>query len=256
MGEEQLTTPNGLRWAPCFWLVTAGIIVFLALPYAAQAQQQPCDLEETLREIEEAYAQVKDYTCTLNQKEFLDGEYVVWKNVAYKFRKPDCYYMKWTEGKWADREIIYAGKKYGNQMEVHLGGLMDVMNFSLDPHGTIARRSSRHPITESDFGFILRTMQQSVRKAKKEKSAVIACLGASTVDGRAARQYRAEFPAKKGFINHVVYIHVDAELNLPLKIEMYDWNNRLVESYVFSDLKINVGLKDIDFDTDNEAYGY
>ncbi|MFZ1729734.1 MAG: DUF1571 domain-containing protein [Bacteroidota bacterium] len=236
-------------------LLLAAATLILLLPAAVRAQTD-CDLDKTLRMFEEAYAPVRDYTCLLSKKEWIDGEYVVWNNVTYKFRKPDCYYMKWTEGENFGREIIYAGKKYGYKLEVHLGGMLNVMNFSLDPKGSIALRSSRHPIMESDFGFILRMIQQNVRKAQKEKSAVIDCLGEAEIDGRKVRHYRAEFPKKKGFINHIINISVDDETNLPIRIEMLDWNDRLVESYTFSDLKINTGLKDADFDTKNEAYGY
>jgi outer membrane lipoprotein-sorting protein len=234
----------------------ATIIVSLLHPAALCAQVPTCNLDSALRVMEEAYAQVNDYTCTLSKKEYIDGEYVVWNNVMYKFRKPDCYYMKWTEGKSSGQEVIYARRKYGNELKVHLGGFMNLMNFSLDPEGSIAMRSSRHPITESDFGSTLRLIQKNVRRAGREKSATIECLDEATVNGRKTRHYRAVFPEKKGFINHVISMYVDTGLNFPIKIEMYDWNDRLVESYTFADLKINVGLKDIDFDTENTAYEY
>lgn len=243
---------SGLYASICILVATATIML---LPAAVRAQSD-CDLDNTLRMFEGAYAPVQDYTCLLSKKEWVDGKYVVWNNVIYKFRKPDCYYMKWTEGENFGREIIYAGKKYGYQLEVHLGGMLNVANFSLDPKGFIALRSSRHPIMESDFGFILRMIQQNVRKAQKEKSAVIDCLGEAEIGGRKVRKYRAEFPKGRGFINHIIHLSVDDETDLPMRIEMYDWDEKLVESYTFTNLKINTGLKDSDFDTENDSYGY
>jgi hypothetical protein len=231
-------------------------LIWIVFSATVRAQHTTCNLDSVLRVVETAYAGVRDYRCALSKKEYVDGEYIVWKNVVYKFRKPNFYYMKWTEGKTEGQEVLYAGEKYDNKLKVHLGGLLNVMNLSLDPKGSMAMRSGRHPITESDHGFTIRQIRMNVQRAQREKAARIDCLNDATVGNRRTKLYRAEFPENKGFINHVIFMHVDNELNLPVKIEMYDWSDRLVESYTFSNLRINTGLKDIDFDTENPAYRF
>jgi len=49
---------------------------------------------------------------------------------------------------------------------------------------------------------------------------------------------------------------IDEELQLPLQIDLYDHEGSLYEHYEHHDLKINVGLKDVDFDPKNPAYDY
>lgn len=226
------------------------------LTSSSTAQRDACNLDSVLCAVEAAYASVNDYSCILSKKEFIDGEYIVWSEVLYKFRKPDNYYMKWTAGSMEGREVIYAGARYGKALKVHVGGFWNLMTFSLDPTGSIAMSTSRHPITESDLGFMIRQMRENVQRAKQEPSARIECLGATIACNRKSMHYRAWFPEKKGFINHVVVLYIDSALHLPIKIEMHDWTNRLVESYSFSALKLNTGLKDIDFDVENPAYEF
>ena len=51
----------------------------------------------------------------------------------------------------------------------------------------------------------------------------------------------------------------DDELQIPIRYESYDWPQKeggqpvLLEEYTYTDLKVNVGLTDKDFDPDNEV---
>jgi hypothetical protein len=64
------------------------------------------------------------------------------------------------------------------------------------------------------------------------------------------------------FFFHKVRVFIDSELNLPIRFEGYDWPKRpgtpaeLVEEYSYIDLKLNVGLGEIDFDTANREYSF
>jgi outer membrane lipoprotein-sorting protein len=49
---------------------------------------------------------------------------------------------------------------------------------------------------------------------------------------------------------------MDIELYLPVKIEVYGWALELLEMYHFSNLEINVGLNDMDFDVNNPEYDF
>ncbi len=50
--------------------------------------------------------------------------------------------------------------------------------------------------------------------------------------------------------------YTDAKTKLLVKLEIYDWSNKLYEYYEFKDMKINVGLTDNDFDPNNEKYKF
>ena len=65
-----------------------------------------------------------------------------------------------------------------------------------------------------------------------------------------------------GFLFHKVRLFIDSELNLPIRFEAYDWPKdhrspaELVEEYSYINLKLNVGLGEIDFDTANRQYSF
>jgi outer membrane lipoprotein-sorting protein len=67
---------------------------------------------------------------------------------------------------------------------------------------------------------------------------------------------------RRNFIFHIARIFVDNELNMPIRYESYDWPRKegesptLIEAYTYRELKINVGLTDMDFDHTNPAYAF
>lgn len=55
---------------------------------------------------------------------------------------------------------------------------------------------------------------------------------------------------------HRIEVFLDQEWRLPVKMLIYDWSGNLYEKYVYSDLKLNVGLTDKDFDPENAEYNF
>jgi hypothetical protein len=64
------------------------------------------------------------------------------------------------------------------------------------------------------------------------------------------------------FLFHQVRLYIDRELGLPVRFEAYDWPTdpqappELVEEYTYTDLKLNIGLGDVDFDVSNADYAF
>ncbi len=64
------------------------------------------------------------------------------------------------------------------------------------------------------------------------------------------------------FLFYQVRVYIDQELGLPIRFEAYDWPDGpdaepvLVEEYSYTDLKVNVGLSDHDFDVSNAGYAF
>jgi outer membrane lipoprotein-sorting protein len=67
---------------------------------------------------------------------------------------------------------------------------------------------------------------------------------------------------RSGFIFHIARIFVDQELLVPLHYEAYDWPEKpgdsppLLERYTYTNLKLNRGLTDADFDPANPEYNF
>jgi len=229
------------------------ILVFLIL---TNSKMLAYDLDSLMKIVENTYNNIKDYTCTFSKKELIDDDYVYWNNVLYKHLKPEFYYIKFNEGTLKGAEILYAGKKYNYKLKVHLGGLLNIMNINLDPKGSIAMKNSRHSIFDSSIGYIIKLIRKNLQDAKSQNTGKIEFVKEVVLNKRKANMFKAEFPPRKGFYAYKIFISFDITLNLPVKLDVYDWNNKLMESYTFSDLKINVGQKISDFDTENDSYNF
>ena len=214
------------------------------------------NLDSLIRIAEAKYASINDYTCMVSKKELVNGEYITWRNVYFKYRKPDNYYLKWTEGSSEGKEVLYAGKKYNYKMKAHLGGLLNVINVNLDPKGSLAMKESRHNIFESDIGFVINLIKTNLQLSRKQKAGYVSYVKEVKINNCSANLFKAEFPKSKGFYCHVIYLYLDKDMNLPVKFEVYDWSDKLIGSYMFSNIKINVGLKDYDFDINNKSYHF
>ena len=67
---------------------------------------------------------------------------------------------------------------------------------------------------------------------------------------------------QSGFMFFRVRLFIDDQLGLPIRFEAYDWPGsplapaEIVEEYTYSDLRLNVGLSDLDFDASNGKYAF
>ena len=233
------------------------VICFFLLGPALSAEAEQPALGSILEKCSAAYSAVKDYTCTLHRKEFLpNGTYKEQRNILMKARKPNQYYMKWTEGEASEFEVIYVEGKYNNKLMVHGGWLLRFFTIGLDPKGYLVMRENRHTIYEADIGRILALFEENCRKASSDREAEIVLEKEEMLDGRKTWRYKAVFPPGKGYYGHLIYVNLDQALYLPIKITVYGWKMELLEDYYFADLKLNSGLTETDFDIKNPAYKF
>jgi len=51
-------------------------------------------------------------------------------------------------------------------------------------------------------------------------------------------------------------LNLDLERKVPIKIQLYDWENNLIENYGYEDLRFNADLTDADFSPKNPEYRF
>ncbi|HEX3726653.1 MAG TPA: DUF1571 domain-containing protein, partial [Pirellulales bacterium] len=87
------------------------------------------------------------------------------------------------------------------------------------------------------------------------------------INGRLVTCIQVMHPVpRKNFRFNLARVYVDDELNLPVRYESYDWPEKpggksgqldtLLEEYTYTDLKINNGFTDQDFDEHNPKYHF
>lgn len=212
-------------------------------------------VEESLR----AYRDIHDYTATCFKEERLDGGSLRPKETIFvKFRKPNQIYMKWVKEPNKDMELIYPVKE--NKMVVEPGGLIDILTprLYLNPTDKLAMVGNRHPVTEAHLGFLIQRFAGDFNRAAAKNEVEIHFENPAQILGRSSHRIEAVLPAdpSAGYYCYRSVIYFDPETKLPLEVEFYDWENKLFERYAFTDVKINPGLTDKDFDENNKEYDF
>lgn len=218
---------------------------------------------------------VHDYTGVLIRRERIDGVLGNHEFMGIKVRNrkmengvirtPFSIYvtfLKPTELK--GREVIYVEDQNEGNIVVHEGGFKGkfLPTVELDPNGMLAMRGQRYPITEAGVENLCVKL---IEKGERDRQH-----GECLVD-----QKMAKLGDRSGLLISVVHpverphfdfyraeIFIDDQLRIPIRYAAYVWpkspggEGELLEEYTYQNLKVNVGLKDIDFDRSNSKYNF
>lgn len=209
---------------------------------------------------------IRDYRCTFLKRERLGGSLRPPETTTVMFKEsPYSVMMSWpksprparrvlyVEGKWHDKE----GRALAQvQPEPVLAMLFPRMMRPIDDW--IARTRSRRRIDQFGFGRTLERIIEYCEMAKIEGMLEFAYEGPSIVGNRRAMEFvrRLPYTGPDGkYPDRVLRLHLDQEWLLPIAVFTYadDDENRLLSSYVYEDIELNVGLSDADFTLDTET---
>lgn len=226
------------------------LCLFLMLPSGAHASAQKDAefIDKTLAQCFQAYARLRDYTCSLSRKELLKGTVREQNNVLFKFKKPEHYYFKVTEGLSRGVQLALVKGRNDDKILLRLGFPLQFVKLRLDAKSPILTSRGRHPLEHADIGHILQVINDNYQRAKQHKEGGMALGGEDTLDGRKVLVFNAEFPRDKGYYGSKIRLRIDKELTLPVMITVYGWAGELLESYVLSRCQIDPGLTEKDFE--------
>jgi hypothetical protein len=213
-----------------------------------------------LSECQRRYQSVRDYTCRFTKRERIHGQLTPLTVMTMKARThPRSIYLKFLQPS-AGREAIYIAGRHGDKLLAHDVGLTKLIagTLSLEPTGARAMEECRHPITEAGIGPLLDRLARSWATELKRGESIFVLRDDQPVSSRRCFLIETTHPIPQpDLMFYRVRVFIDPEVGLPIRFEAYDWPRSsdsqvdLVEEYTYGDLKVNVGLRDIDFDTDN-----
>jgi Protein of unknown function (DUF1571) len=215
-------------------------------------------------ECQDRYQSVADYTCTFFKRERISGRLIPAHIMAMKVRtKPQSIYLRFEQPA-KGREAIYIAGRHGGKVLAHDVGFNKLVagTLALAPTSSRAMEDCRHPITEAGIGPLLETVSKrwAIELNPDETTVNFADM---KVGEQHCAMIETTHPQKSGnFLFYRVRLYIDKEMGLPIRFEAYDWPKRkgaepeLAEEYTYSNLKLNVGLSDVDFDVANGAYSF
>jgi hypothetical protein len=196
----------------------------------------------------EAVAAARDATFDLHQQEYVDGKLQepVVMHVAYRPRND--VYVEWDDG----QKVLWVPAQNGGKMRVDPGPLIPVL--SLAPDSALATRGQRHTIERVGLQPVADLF--AADRARIHANPALrptVTIASRTVYGRPATCFDATMrkDLEPKLYAARVEVCLDAQSGLALQMRSWDHEDgalRLVESYGYENLRVNVGLPSTTFD--------
>lgn len=218
---------------------------------------------------------IRDYTCTLTRRERVDGRVIDHETMFVKIRHPQkrgerviepfSVYVRFLgPERVKGREVIYVEGQNDGRIIVRNGGTRFAhITTALMPDSPAAMQHTRYPITEIGMLNLTRRLIENGERELNEQACQVKLVRGAKVNGRPCTVIQVAHTARQSSLQYkTARILIDDELVLPIHYSAYDWPQKagdapvLLEEYTYTDVKLNVGLTDWDFDHRNEAYQF
>ena len=217
---------------------------------------------------------VQDYTALLTKRVRSRGKLQPEEKLFIKIRHakkgdekakqiPFSVYTRFENLK-KGQEVIFVEGQNDNKLVAHGPvGLLNLMTVRLDPEGKMAMNGNRYPIWTIGMLNLIELMIEKAKNDLKHKDCEVRLTrNVKLGDADCTRLVILHHEKKDHFEFHRAEIYIDDERNLPIGFRSYDWPDspggrpRLQERYYYTDIQLNVGLEDADFDPANSEYHY
>lgn len=217
---------------------------------------------------------VRDYSARLIKQERIRGTLHQPQQLLVKIRQrktsgeteiPLSVYLRFEEPKsLRGREVIWIeGQNAGKLVAHEPPGLRNWFRVKLAPTSKLAMAGNRYPITHIGLENLVAELIHKGLRDRKLGPCEVDMTQQVKIAGRTCQRILVRHPQKKPELEfHLAIIDIDTELELPIHYAAYSWPEtagsepQLLEEYTYTELKINIGLTDRDFDPDNPDYKF
>lgn len=210
-------------------------------------------LANTLEKALSFYQSLTDYKTKFFKTEKAKGTLGPTEQIYIKFEKTFKIYMRWLNTEKQGVEVVYERGRNQGKLAVHkpglLFGLAQVV-FLEQNSPWIREGSASYNIEDAGIGSFLYDFTSEVIKASGENKLKVDYLGKKTDEDLIGDQIEVTFvdsKADSGYLAYRVQILFDENTNLPVKMELFDWQNQPMGIYTYKDLQFNIGSDDPEF---------
>ncbi|MBC8350722.1 MAG: DUF1571 domain-containing protein [Planctomycetes bacterium] len=216
--------------------------------------------------------EVADYTCTIVKQERIKGELLPTEHMRAEIRnrktgetqaaQPFSVYLNFLKPDTIQgREVMYVEGKNGGKLVGHEAKGVEKLlgDVWLKPEGMLAMRGQRYPITEIGIeNLVDKLIERATSDRKSDPKALstqVRYIEKAKINGRSCLVIEVTHPVQKPYFDfHIARVFIDDQLQVPVRYAAYSWPTTpggrpvLEEAYTYLDMKMNVGLKENDFD--------
>ena len=242
----------------------------------ARKRQHP--LYPVLQIAQKAHASIgrniNDYTCTIVRRERIAGRLNSHEFIDAKIRhqqvddgqvlEPFSVYLRFTKpARVAGREALYVEGENAGKVFVRRGGeRMAHLSTFIKPDSRLAMRDNRYPITDIGFQKLIERLIEVVESDLNYGECEVNYFRNAKVNDRVCTRIEVIHPVEREHFKFHKAMVVDDKDQLPIGYVSYSWPEQpgekplLLEEYVYTNIVLNPGLTDRDFDRDNPEYGF
>ena len=192
----------------------------------------------------------RDYTCVFVKQERIHGVLKPQQEMEVKFLdEPFSVSMRWIKNAPTAERILFVRGKYNNMMLVKpkgfLGNLLGVVRRA--PNSPDVMANTLKPITDFGFENMIKNLLRTYELAASRHEGVSKFAGYARLDGRKVLVLKRVLPPREDYPAKSITWYLDLEYFVPVGIEATDWNNNLIYSYFYKNIRFNVGLTPEDF---------
>jgi hypothetical protein len=223
------------------------------VPALALARQSLAELQK-----------VQDYEATFTKREWVGQQFVV-QSMYMKLREqPFSVYLKFNEPN-AGREILYVKGQNQNMLLAHEGrGIASLLGtVSLPLNDEKIRAENRYPITDIGMRRILELLIERWEKEAMYGEIEVKYFPNAKLGNIACEVVEASHPTPRNqFPFHITRMYLDQQTRYLVRVENFAFPRKpgeapaVVEEYTFTNVRVNRGFTDADFDRRNKAYSF
>lgn len=238
--------------------VVVAALFFLVCCSSVEGTYNQTDLRQWLRRAESLLARTDSYTAIFHKQERIQEKLTDEETIFIKFKKPFKVYMKWIKAPYNGRESLYVEGQNGNLIKIRECGLAGLITVDLAAKSPLIMKGSRHPVTDSGLENLVKLIGENVEKGIRAGEVDFREHGEEKVYGTITQQIEIIFPRNKarGYYCYRAVVNLDAEKKLPVMVQIYDWNDILLEKYGYEAVRLDAGLTEADFDPVNAEYRF
>lgn len=232
------------------------------------AREQILDLAKTDPQavwrlgLEKYEREVKDYSCTFTKREFVGGKLKDEEEIDVRFREaPQSVFMFWKRGEDQVKRALYVDSpkfrdsKGQKTAKIEPAGAvirLIVSEVEMPIHGKEAKEASRRTIDEFGFKNTYAILDKFNNLADRNGVLEYSFEGEDKIGGRPTYRFVRNLPyqGEKGtYPDAKMVLHLDQEWLLPTAVFSYadKEGKKLLGSYVYTNIKLNPGYSERDF---------
>lgn len=237
---------------------TGGIPAALAADGAAAVIP---DVRTLLQKFVDTVDTLPGYQVVMNKQQRIGAELNPAETLLLKQQKsPDCRYMKWIAEPHKGRELILCNGRYDGKIQVHESGILGIATLSLDPAGSTASKGNLRPIAQAGIYNMAKMLRANIERRKASAQAEPPPeTSERVIEGQTSLCLHSDSMGsddKAPYPVGAAELCFDKSIAMPTEVQFWHQDGRLMEHYKFRDWNLKPNLGEIDFDTNNKAYGF